>query len=347
MYTSGYFIIHGFTRFEHLSNDVLYEIFDYLDFLDVHNICSDLNIRFQTLVNSSTIPIKLNLSFESSLIFQRHWQNITLLNQYRIQSLRLTKPSVSIIAHSPISIWSQFTRLENVIFFNIESLYIGSVFLRLNHVPCLISLTIDCCDRNVDNKIIYQCLLRLPQLKYCQFSSQSTRHYKPLPLATIKFSPIESLVIEHCLTTTEIHAILSYTPQLRRLSIQCDDVSQYTSIDLSPLMLNRLTHLSLKINLVPLEYLESMMKNLFNYVQVLHISTEKTVSLLNGKFWEELIKSHLSYLRIFDIGIFYSCTSYDPAVSKRFDTWMEQFQSSFWTQRQWFFENYISRENHP
>jgi hypothetical protein len=104
-------------------------------------------------------------------------------------------------------------------------------------------------------------------------------------------------------------------------------------------MLNTLTHVSLNISVVRLEQFELMIRDLFCHVQILRISTEEHVMFLNGNFWEKLILLHLPGLRIFDIGIFYSTSNallLDPCK-----TGVEEFHSSFWTTRQWFFEDHI------
>ncbi len=47
---------------ENLSNELFYEIFDYLDGCDIYNAFSNLNIHFQNLIFCSSFPIKIDLS---------------------------------------------------------------------------------------------------------------------------------------------------------------------------------------------------------------------------------------------------------------------------------------------
>ena len=45
-------------RFEHLPNELIIEIFEYLDAYDIHRGFSNLNLRFQNLLVSSSFPLK-------------------------------------------------------------------------------------------------------------------------------------------------------------------------------------------------------------------------------------------------------------------------------------------------
>ena len=48
---------------ENLSNEIFYEVFDYLDGLDIYIAFSNLNDRFQQLITCSSIQYKINLNF--------------------------------------------------------------------------------------------------------------------------------------------------------------------------------------------------------------------------------------------------------------------------------------------
>ncbi len=47
---------------ENLSNELFYEIFDYLDGIDIYEAFSNLNYRFQQLLTSSSILFKIDLN---------------------------------------------------------------------------------------------------------------------------------------------------------------------------------------------------------------------------------------------------------------------------------------------
>ncbi|CAF3982612.1 unnamed protein product [Rotaria sordida] len=49
-------------RFEDLANEILYEIFDYLDVYDIYKGFYNLNNRFQNLAINSNVFTKINIS---------------------------------------------------------------------------------------------------------------------------------------------------------------------------------------------------------------------------------------------------------------------------------------------
>lgn len=60
---------------------------------------------------------------------------------------------------------------------------------------------------------------------------------------------------------------------------------------------------------------------------------------MNANRWKQLILSSMPRLRLFDIMMDYC--SYDYATSVTFISWMNEFNSSFWFERQYFFEYQI------
>jgi hypothetical protein len=74
----------SFTHLEDLSNELFYEIFDFLDFDRVFEAFSNLNIRFENLLNDPVLPIRINLSFISKSTFQLYYEQIIIPYQHRI-----------------------------------------------------------------------------------------------------------------------------------------------------------------------------------------------------------------------------------------------------------------------
>ncbi|CAF0910230.1 unnamed protein product [Rotaria sordida] len=119
---------------------------------------------------------------------------------------------------------------------------------------------------------LYHQIFRLPVLKYCKLLCKHYVLHRSLPVATNEYSPIECLVIKHRLQLHEVNALLSYVPQLRRLSLHCEPRSSDTRIVSPSIYLNHLTHISLNIQYCPFNQLESIMESLFHQVQILYIS---------------------------------------------------------------------------
>ncbi|CAF4272180.1 unnamed protein product, partial [Adineta steineri] len=72
--------------FEDLSNDIIYEIFEYFDFDYIYETFSNLNQRFVNLIINSNLPIKINISSISKPIFQRYYTDIIIPYRHRIKS---------------------------------------------------------------------------------------------------------------------------------------------------------------------------------------------------------------------------------------------------------------------
>ncbi|CAF4361989.1 unnamed protein product, partial [Adineta steineri] len=112
------------TCFENLSNELMYEIFELLDFHHVYKAFYSLNARFYNLIFNSTIPIEVNLSSISKSTFQRYNKDIILPNKHRIHSLHLSNPCLYDDISSPIHILSQFLHLKTLSLNNIASKYL-------------------------------------------------------------------------------------------------------------------------------------------------------------------------------------------------------------------------------
>ncbi|CAF1104557.1 unnamed protein product [Rotaria sp. Silwood1] len=235
------------THLEDLSNELFYEIFDYLDIYDVYEAFSKVNTRFENLLNDPTLPIRISLSFISKSKFECYNTNIIIPFQYRITLLHLLNPLIIERLFSPISILLNFIRLENLHLGNIESKYFEELLIHLISLPFLYSLIVNCTD-NVQNKnVFYHQIFRLPVLKYCKLSLTGNSQSNSLSMATIEFSPIEYFIINQ-LYVDELYAFLSYIPQIRRLSIRNLYKSSKKSIrEFYPIVLNHLTQVSLNM----------------------------------------------------------------------------------------------------
>ncbi|CAF3062856.1 unnamed protein product, partial [Rotaria sp. Silwood2] len=103
--------------FENLSNELLYEIFDYLDAYAIYKVFSNLNTRFQALLASSSLRLKIDLRFHSQDILQYCSTHIVTPNKDKIISI----------------IWPYFYDYEsNFTLFNIDSSFnrLDSLTLR-------------------------------------------------------------------------------------------------------------------------------------------------------------------------------------------------------------------------
>jgi hypothetical protein len=110
------------TQFEDLSNKIIYEVFEFLDFCHIYDALFNLSIRFQNLLTRSSLPMNIDLSSMSSMVFQRYYTTIVIHYQHRIKSLNSSNPFINGLVFSSLFFVLKFTRLEQLTLDNINSL---------------------------------------------------------------------------------------------------------------------------------------------------------------------------------------------------------------------------------
>jgi len=210
---------YSITSFEDFPNEIIYETLEYLDPVHIYQGFFNLNTRFQNLIKYLNVPIKINYSTLSKSIFQNYYTDFIIPIQHRIKTLHISDP-ITIEYIFPITeniiIYSQ---LQTLFLDNIESEYLENLLSRLTVLSNLSSLTIHV-GRGTNKINIYNLIFQLPVLKYCKLSFEDHTPLGSLPISTNISSPIEHLLIEDNYDINEVDALLSYVPQLRRLSIQ-------------------------------------------------------------------------------------------------------------------------------
>ncbi len=176
--------IDGNVYFEDLSNDILYEIFEYLDYLHVYQAFFDLNVRYRKLLIGSNLPIKINISSISKSTFQNYHTHIILPYEHRICSFCITNLLSFDFYISPHRILSKFNRLETLILENIHSNHLKTVLQDIASLPNLSSLVIIPVDSVENANQLFLQIFRLSVLKYCKVSfANNQTQYDVLPFA--------------------------------------------------------------------------------------------------------------------------------------------------------------------
>jgi hypothetical protein len=280
----------------------MYEIFEFLDFFHIYECFSNLNNRFRDLLNSFPLPINLTVSPMSNVHY--FYTNIIIPRQDQITYLRLSNQLIFGLFSSVLDSISPMIRLETLILENIESKYLPNLLAHLASLPHLFALVIIPID-NVENKNnIYREIFRLPVLKYCKVAFNEFYSSQPLPMANYnELSPVIHLIINGCLFMSEFNTLLSYVPQLRRLS--CDNLSESINYPMptKPIALNNLTHVSLKMKGIRFHQFELMVQRYFPHIHVFRISTGYDQAYSDINQWKRIIIPSMSNLRIVDIEI--------------------------------------------
>jgi hypothetical protein len=320
---------------ENFSNEILLEIFEYLDMNDIYHGFFNLNNRFENLLINFHIPFQIDLSKISKCQFDLYNENIFQRNKHRIKILRLSNPFTVDELFSPIHLMCHLIQLEKLIFDHIHSKYLHNILKHLIHLPKLYSLIVSPIDYISNPNVLFMEIFRLKQLKSCQLTYRMKKNENILPInfEQTEPSPIEYLIINGPFRYESFQKLFIYLPKLRHLSLNYLLGSNH--INFSPIELKDLKYVSFDIHSIYFDQFKKLIENFFRHIVVLHVSTFDEFSYAHAEQWEKLISSLLPNLRVFDIQnsynhimdrFLYACTSGD-------------FYAKFWQEKQWFFNH--------
>ncbi|CAF2840285.1 unnamed protein product, partial [Rotaria sp. Silwood2] len=321
---------------ENFSNEIFYEIFDYLDGYDIYKSFSNLNIRLENLLINSSLSMKIEIS--SITILDFHYKQFLKSNKHHIISFDFDSQLILDKFMNFFIIDSLFSRLESLVFYSISTYKLLLVLFYLKSLPYLSSLSI--CINNCSHDLgdIYQIIFYL-SLKY--FRVAVPRHPQlciTIPItAQNQFSSIEYLLIYHRCTFNQLINIISYTPRLSHL--HCFNIIESNYDMKSELMikLNNLTHLTMTLYNLEFDEFEEFLLKLCSQLQLLNVKIESIdENYLNADRWERFISKNMTSLIKF---IFrYSDTIDDEFEINFYHSLINRFTSSFWIDRKWIFK---------
>ncbi|CAF3714784.1 unnamed protein product [Rotaria socialis] len=324
------------TFIEHLSNELFYEIFDYLDGRDLLYAFSNLNLHFESLIMSSKFRLKFHHCTPHLELFEQDYQQIIVLNKHRIISLHLWTPSqllTSVVLH-PVN--SSFSRLESLILHGIKFKQAISFLPGLTSLPGLSSLNIYLNDALSNSNAIYHLLFRLSNLKCSKLSARRYFSQDFIPnTSNQQTTSIKQLIIDHPCNLHGLYDILSFTPKIRRL--KCENLfPKYENISKEiPLNIFNLTYCSISLCYLKFDEFEIFIKKISSQLRVLCFNPCSDISYLGADRWQRLITKHMPLLYTFQF-------KYHDAVVGYFEIqpyhlFINRFTSPFWIERQWLF----------
>ncbi|UJR07567.1 hypothetical protein I4U23_011854 [Adineta vaga] len=328
------------TILENLANEIIYEIFDYLDIFHIYDGFFDLNRRFKNLLINSNFPVQVNTSTITKTKFQYYYKKVILPNKNRINHLRLSNEFITDIIFSPSRLIIQFLQIESLVLDNIIYRSFKNISIYLMHLPKLRSLTLSFSEKLEHENVPFGHIFNLSNLKYFKITYIETNEYSPEPIDFTNYghSSIEYLVINTHFHVESFNSLLFRFPKLRHLSIDSLRSSFHITKKIyqqdQPIPLEHLKFVSLKLDLVDLNNIEDMFKRFFRYVEVLHLATIQTCyECLNAKRWEQLISNFMPNLRVYDVYFH----GFGLSNQLTFHELVNQFNSPFWTNKRWFF----------
>ncbi|CAF4977123.1 unnamed protein product, partial [Rotaria sp. Silwood1] len=330
--------VEYFTRYllEDLPNEILYNIFEYLDPYDIYKGFYNLNKRFQNLAINSNVLTKINISTISISNFEDYYRTILLPNRNRINFLDLSNPFAADIIFSPPDHILNFVHLETLIIDNVESISFYKFFDYFMKLPNLHSLIISFGEGILKIDYLFAQIFRLSKLKYCKIKYE-IQYCEELFYSFTEYisSPIEYLIINAPFPFKAFHNLLCFLPKLQHLSIGFLHLFGDIHIEyqLSPIQLKCLRHVSIYFSMIHFDEIEKIIKEFFHHVEILHLTTYYTETYLDTQRWQKLIVYHMPYLRVFDINC-QDFLGYDISCHD-----VTEFNSSFWIKNKCFFVN--------
>lgn len=319
---------------EDLSNELIYEIFDYLDTFELFNIFSNLNQRFRNLLFHSNLPLKCY----SSSSFQQSFENICLeiikTNKHRILSFHLSNRTEFIQFFTLYTIDSSFNRLQSLTLHAIKFDETLLLLPTITILPQLFSLKISLDDTVNDAQKIYRLIFRLPVLKYNKLSARRIVLQDSILIFNVEqFSSIEQLVIDHPCTLHLLYSILFHTQKLSRLTCECLLDTDFYSLLENSLRIFNLTFCSIRTCYLTFDKFEIFIKKISSQLRVLHLTPYDDINYFDADRWERLISQFMPYLHTFQFK--YSDAMLGGLKLKSYHMSIHRFTSSFWIEKRW------------
>jgi hypothetical protein len=323
---------------ENLSNELFYDIFDYLDGYDILNAFSNLNIRLKNLLDYSSLLLKIKISSKSTL--QIRCKLFIIPNRSRIISLNFADESIldRFIVHCTIN--SSFQRLQSINLNSLPAYKCVVLLFDLISLPRLSSLTCSLTSCFLDVSYIYRIIFRFQYLNYFKLSLpiiEDLEDFEQVIFVAEKqqLSQIEYLIIDHCCTLNDFLSIISFTPRLRRLTCQTlFETNENIGRDDILLTLTNLTHVTIEKCELKFDVLEIFIKKICSQLRVFRIVIRlKDVSYLDADRWEGLITQYMPHLERFEFKYYEYFT--DRLKFTPCHRLLDRFLSPFWIERKW------------
>jgi hypothetical protein len=318
-------------NFELLANELILDIFEYLNSIQLLRTFHGLNIRFNKLLYLHFQRFPLDFRSVSKHEFDIICQRILPLITDQITSIHLSNdddtPDQPNLFFSYGFHFQQFINLQSLSLYHIRSTnLINQIILNCPH---LIYLNISKCDFDEDTEEAKSCInniWNLTNLKYCYLNDFFTS------LLTIISSSLEDLSIKNYFISFNcLISLFQCTPNLQNLSIRIRDISDNKPLSFLIPLLTKLT-----INFQgELNTLTNLLENLPNLSKLI-IDIENIY--IDGYQWEEIITNYLHKLKVFRLLMYYQFDD-EKIFNEKINELFESFQTKFWIdEHQWFIQ---------
>ncbi|CAF2115131.1 unnamed protein product [Rotaria magnacalcarata] len=323
----------GTMNLEQLSNELLLNLFEYLQSVHLLRAFYQLNSRFNGLI--ITHFQNHGLDFQSipkndfNTICQ---QNLPLIADH-ITALRLsddddTPEEIDIFLSNPRA-FHRFTQLKSLSLYHISS--IETLKKLVKHFAHLQHLThfdlIDChvVFQHKTSRYLINRIWRLPKLTHCHLDLHF-QYNSDFTIPNIRSKSIEHLWIENIVFDfNDLNRLFRSTPNMRHLIARIDQMPENQQF---PFFIESISSLRLIV-----DHLTSGTINLFkNMPNLTSLTLQTGKHDMNGHRWEQFIIDYLPKLKIFRFWMFFIADT-DEEVNEIIDS----YRTPFWLiHHQWF-----------
>ena len=319
------------TCLEDLANEILFEIFDYLDGCDILHAFSHLNNHFEQFLHHSSYLYRIYRFSTREHTFQSYCRRYLLSHRYQILSLHLFD---QVLINSFFQLSSpdlSFSRLQSLVLIAIKPSQLLVFLHQSTNYPRLIRLTIRLIGPTNNLDHLYGRIFQISTLKSLKFSIAMEE--KQFILPTNFHSPISSLErfnLDHDCSIRQLDHLLSYTPHLQHLI--CRRLLDARSV--LPNRLENLRSISIKDWDVSFDHFEIFVKQLHcSKLEALSfVNRSNDLTYLDADLWQKLIDQSIPRLHRLNFQFVKRFPSEDffPMIQRQI--------RQFWIEHRWIFQ---------
>ena len=324
-------------QFECLANELLLDLFKYLDVIQLFRAFHGLNNRFDELLLTRLQVYNLDFRFVPKYDFENFCQQYlsSIINQ--ITNLHLSDneetPNLSKLFLSRGFTLNRFIHLKALSLYCIQSFdTFNELIIQCKYLPYLTHLKMIKCLFNYhenDGQCLINNIWKLSKLTHCIFDQIVLRKMRFTGIV-VKSSSIKYLTLEKVTCDfQDLFHLFEYTSNLQRISINL--LYGFPKQEFQSLISSIL---SLKISY---HGCTNMLINLFeNLSNLTHLTLETFDIYCDGYEWERILINYLTKLKVFQLKMNLSFPSQEN-INEQANELLDTFRTSFWlVEHQWF-----------
>ena len=318
-------------QLESLANELLLDIFEYLDTADLFRAFIKLNSRFDQLLYQYSRFHQFNLQFLSKEGFDDILQHHLPILSEQITFLRLSNDETPYLCELFLSCGftlDRFLRLQALSLYDVHSLQtLDRIIYQCRTLPHFTHLyIIKHNETKLHSNIIdlFDNIWNLPKLIYCNLNGIIHTDETSLSKISVTSSSIENLFIENIpCNLSDLSHLLERTPGLQRFSTTLYSYSQH----------DQLTSIAEKMKEIHFCFGGSLsaLKNLLGmFPRLTHLKLITSQIFINGNMWKKLLMTYLPNLQIFQLKMELNFQQRYEEIEDIIDELLESFRTSFW-----------------